>query len=177
MADNGQWTTVSHRKVKPAKAKDNGPIDPLPQTVIQPVVAQRPSNFEDAQTVVFRKDTKPVTIKLDKSTAPNSSKTLNVSQYQRKLERAIDNDEPIPKKQYTEDFRQRITKAKLSLNLNSAQLAQRLSVKERDIRDIENKSANYDPALMLKISNGLTQLERAHKRAIQSQAQKPVPAQ
>lgn len=161
MADQNpnSWAVVSNKKTS-TKSSSSASSAPVATASVAPTKVQ--SYWPE--TVVLRKNLPPPTVKMEKMNTPNSNRSLEVSQHQRRIEN--DAEEGITKKKvYTDSFRQKLMQTRREMgNLTQKQFAQKLSVSESLIKGIENGSAVYDPAVVTKITNTINRMNQKAKR-------------
>lgn len=124
-------------------------------------------DHQDWQPVVFKKKPVPVREVVPKtaSTATNIGQRAHVNNAVHsshntdipawKIEKQVDGDLGPAVKYVSKEMAQAIIKGRVAMKLNQAQLAQKLSIPEKDIKDIETGKAVENKALLGKIKRFL----------------------
>ena len=157
MAENKEpeWIKVTHKKE--TKPKDRVAVVKQQKTSVVETPWYHPPAVVPKKQESQQKPPKSL-----KFSGPNSGKSLNVAQYQRKIEKIADGDEDVSaKRTYPEEFRKKIIAKRTSLGLTQKEFAFKFNVKECLIKGIENGTEGYDPSVIIKLSNELQKLEKS----------------
>lgn len=141
--------------IKVLSFKTNKKKKPEPPSEPPPAETKTIGTFlqENTETVMWIESKSPKHTIVRRNVTSNSVASDDESKYHMEVEKIIDKTHMSRKKTYPIEFRKKLTKARQDMGITQKEFAKKCNIKESVIKEIENGTATYDPAIMAKLSD------------------------